>query len=495
MRLPVSPKWPAGLLVALAALTLGQGSAASSPSATVTVRVDAREFRFALSRKAAPAGANVRFVVRNRGKVAHRFRVGNARTRLLRPGASHTVTVRGATQGRLAFLCTVRDHARKGMRGAFAVTAAPTPPPPREPEPPLPVTDAAVLNPVATLERPVLVTAPAGDARLFVVEQTGAVRIVRDSEVSETPFLDFRDRVTSLGESGLLAIAFAPDYARSGLLYAFYNSRNGPYGDIHVSELRRSATDPDRVDPDYERVLLTIPKPYENHNGGMLQFGPDGTLYVSVGDGDTGVLHPPGYFSQRRDNLLGSILRIDPRGGDPYAIPADNPFADVEGVRPEIWAYGLRNPWRFWIDHETGDLLVADVGSTAREEVNLVRRGESGLNFGWPCFEGTAVVDESAECESPVEPAFDFPRGDGVCAVIGGVVVRDPRIPALRGRYLYGDLCAGTVTAVTLAERSLDRSDVLELPQVRGLSSFGVDGLGRVYVTSTRGDVLRLDPR
>jgi glucose/arabinose dehydrogenase len=494
VRLPVLPKWPAaGIAVAVCAIALGPVSASSSPSTTVTTRVDAREFRFTLSRMSAPAGTDVRFVVRNRGKVSHRFRFGSKRTRLLRPGASQAITVRAATKGRLAFLCTVRGHARKGMRGTFAVTEAPTPPP--EPEPPLPVSDAAVLTPVATLERPVLVTAPGGDERLFVVEQTGAVRIVRDGTVSETPFFDFRARVTTLGESGLLAIAFAPDYARSGLLYAFYNSRNGPYGDIHVSELRRSAADPDRVDPDYERMLITIPKPYENHNGGMLQFGPDGYLYVSVGDGDTGVLYPPGYFAQRRDNLLGSILRVDPRGGDPYAVPADNPFVGQEGVRPEIWAYGLRNPWRFWIDPETGDLLVADVGSTAREEVNLVRRGESGQNFGWPCFEGAAVVDETASCEDPVAPAFDFPRADGVCAVIGGVVVRDPRIGALQGRYLYGDLCAGTVTAVTFADRALDRSDVLELPQVRGLSSFGVDGRGRVYVTSTRGDVFRLDPR
>lgn len=490
MRFP-SLTWAFGAAVTALVIALDPLPALSSPSASVIARVDAREFRFTLSRTSAPAGTDVHFLVRNRGTVAHRFRIGAKRTRLLQPGASQTITVRAPTKGRLAFLCTVRGHARKGMRGRFTVTQAPAPPP----EPPLPVTDAATLTHVATLERPVLVTAPAGDPRLFVVEQTGAVRIIRDSEVSETPFLDVRDRVTYSGESGLLAIAFAPDYAQSGLLYAFYNSRTGPYGDIHISELRRSATDPDRVDPDYERVLLAIPKPYENHNGGMLQLGPDGLLYVSVGDGDPGVLHPPGFFSQRRDDLLGTILRIDPRGGDPYAVPDDNPFIGQDGVRPEIWAYGLRNPWRFWIDHETGDMLVADVGSTAREEVNLIRRGESGLNFGWPCFEGTAVVDETAVCDDPVAPAFDFPRADGVCAVIGGVVVRDPRIRALRGRYLYGDLCAGTVTAVTFVDRDLDESDVLELPQVRGLSSFGVDGQGRVYVMSTRGGIFRLDPR
>jgi glucose/arabinose dehydrogenase len=241
-------------------------------------------------------------------------------------------------------------------------------------------------------------------------------------------------------------------------------------------------------------MLLTIPKPYENHNGGMLQFGPDGYLYLSVGDGDPGALHPPGFYAQRRDVLLGSILRIDPTGGDPYGVPGDNPFLGADGVRPEIWAYGLRNPWRFWIDHATGAMLIGDVGSTSREEIDYVPRGRSGSNFGWPCFEGTVRFDEASACEDPVPPLHDFARADGVCAVIGGVVVRDPRIPALAGRYLYGDLCAGTVTALTIAEGRVSQTDVLDV-SVRGLSSFGVDGAGRVYLTSTRGEVLRLDPR
>lgn len=484
-----------GLLVVIATGSLTQASASSGPPATVTSRVDAREFSFTLSRRSAPAGTKVRFVVRNRGKVAHRFRVGAKRTKLLRPGQAQAVAVTFPKTGGVRFLCTVAGHAAKGMRGRFAVTAPPEPPPEPEPEPPASVADAASLTQIGGFERPVLVTAPAGDERLFVVEQTGAVRIVRDGAVQETPFLDLRGRVTPLGESGLLSIAFAPDYATSGRLYAFYNSRTGAYGDINISEFGRSATDPDRVDLDTERILVTIPKPYENHNGGMLQFGPDGYLYASVGDGDPGAVYPAGFFAQRLDFLLGSILRIDPRGGDPYGIPPDNPFRQVEGARPEIWAYGLRNPWRFWIDQPTGDLFVADVGSTSREEVNLVRRGVAGANFGWPCFEGTVVFDEASSCDDPVAPLFDFARGDGVCAVIGGVVVRDSRIPALAGRYLYGDLCAGTITAVTLAEGEVVSSEVLDLPAVRGLSSFGVDGAGRVYVMSTRGDVLRLDRR
>jgi len=470
------------------------GSASPGQRATLNVRVDAREFAFALSRTSAPAGSTLRFTVRNRGKNAHRFRIGAKRTKLLRPGTRQLLSVRVPARGPLRFLCTVGNHAKRGMRGTFRVTAAPTPPPAPEPEPPLDVVGSSTLAHVGAFERPVLVTAPPGDDRVFVVEQTGAVRVVRDGQVAATPFLDLRGHVTTLGESGLLSIAFAPDYAASGLLYAFYNSRTGPYGDLRISELRRSPGDPDRVDPSSERVLLTIPKPYENHNGGMLQFGPDGYLYASVGDGDPGVLHPPGFFAQRRDVLLGSILRIDPRGGDPYGVPPDNPFVGEDGVRPEIWAYGFRNPWRFWIDHPTGVLLVGDVGSTSREEIDLVRPGESGLNFGWPCLEGTVLFDGASTCPDPVAPLLDFPRADGVCAVIGGVVVRDPRIPALAGRYLYGDLCAGTVTALGIVDGRVVRTDVLDV-SVRGLASFGVDASSRVYVTSTRGDVFRIDPR
>ena len=240
--------------------------------------------------------------------------------------------------------------------------------------------------------------------------------------------------------------------------------------------------------------MLTIPKPYENHNGGMLQFGPDGKLYASVGDGDPGVLNTAGAFAQRLDLLLGNIIRIEPRGGDPYAVPADNPFAAVAGARAEIWAYGLRNPWRFWIDSETNVLYVPDVGSTSREEINVVARSGRGANFGWPCFEGTVVFDDTATCEGAIAPLLDYPRADGACAVIGGVVVRDERVPKLSGRYLYGDLCTGVVTTLAVAMGRVADSGELGIV-VPELASFGIDGLGRVYVIALRGDVYRLDPR
>ena len=261
-------------------------------------------------------------------------------------------------------------------------------------------------------------------------------------------------------------------------------------------EYRRFEVDPDRLDPGSERLLLRITEPYENHNGGMLQFGPDGMLYAAVGDGDSGVLNPPGAFAQTLDDLLGNILRIDPRGGTPYAVPADNPFVGVEGARPEIWATGLRNPWRFWIDHETGRMFIGDVGYAEREEIDVVPPGASGLNFGWPCFEGTLPFDRTATCgDGLVPPLFEVDHSRGACSVIGGLVVRDPRLPDLVGRYLFGDFCLGRITALMLDEAgAVARSDDLGL-DVPQLTSFGVDGAGRIYVTALTGEVYRLDPR
>ena len=215
------------------------------------------------------------------------------------------------------------------MRGAFGVGKKP--PAPAPPPPPLD-SNVVSLARIGTFEASRARNRPAGDTRrLFVVEQRGTVRVVREGEVLPAPFLDIRERIKPQSE-GLLSIAFAPDYAASGLFYAFYNSTAGK-GDIRISEFRRHSANPDRTAEGSERVLLTIAKPWDNHNGGMLQFGPDGHLYASVGDGDSGVLNPPGFFAQRRDDLLGNILRIDPRSGKPYKIPRDNPFVGLDGVR------------------------------------------------------------------------------------------------------------------------------------------------------------------
>jgi glucose/arabinose dehydrogenase len=478
--------------VALSVCAFLPGSTVAASSKTITVHVDARDFAFTLSRRSVPAGTAVRFVVRNRGNTVHDFVVRGRRTRILRPAERQTITVSFPRKGSFRFLCSVPGHARLGMKGAFGVAVRPAPPLPSPP--PVDTSELATLTRIGAFERPVLVTAPPGDTRrVFVVEQTGAVRIVRDDLILPRPFLDLQGEVKLSSEPGLLSIAFAPDYSSSGRVYAFYNSTAGN-GDIRISEFRRHATDSDVVDPYSERILMTIPKPWENHNGGMLQFGPDGYLYASIGDGDSGILNPPGYFAQRRDDLLGNILRIDPGSGDPYAVPDDNPFVGLDGVRPEIWAYGLRNPWRFWIDDQSGSMFVADAGNARREEIDFTPSGESGLNFGWPCFEGTLRFDPSATCERAVPPLLEYPRAGDACAVIGGVVVRDRRMPALAGRYLYGDFCSGKITALTVERGRVTGSDELELVVPR-LTSFGVDGARRVYVMSLEGDVYRLDPR
>jgi glucose/arabinose dehydrogenase len=480
----------AAAATALGALILVAG-AAPSPQRTFTIRVDAKDFAFALSRKQVPAGSSVRFVVRNRGNSPHDFVVAKKRTRVLRSGQSQTLTVSFPRKRVFRFLCSVSGHARLGMKGTFGVSLKP--PPDEPPPPPVDTSEVAQLTRIGSFERPVLVTAPPGDDdRIFIVEQTGVVRVVRDGAMLERPFLDLRDKVKVSSEPGLLSIAFAPDYATSGLFYAFYNSTAGN-GDIHISEFRRHATDPDLADVYTERILLVVQKPWENHNGGMLQFGRDGYLYASIGDGDSGVLNPPGFYAQRRDDLLGGILRIDPRG-DPYAIPRDNPYLGLDGVRPEVWAYGLRNPWRFWIDHPTGTMFVADAGNARREEVDIVRAGMRGANFGWPCFEGSLAFDTAATCENVTAPLLEYARADTACAVIGGVVVRDTRLADLAGRYLYGDYCSGRTTAVAVEDGRVTSTGDLGLV-VPELTSFGVDGVGQIYVMSLRGDVYRLDPR
>jgi glucose/arabinose dehydrogenase len=466
------------------------GSASPHDLATYTVRVDIRDSSCAVSRRSAPAGSTVRFAVRNRGAASHAFLVKGRRTRALRPGQRQTITVAFTRKGVYPFVCSVPGNARRAIRGTFTVTSPPARPTP----PPVDTSELVTLTRIGAFARPVLVTAPPEDARrIFVVEQEGLVRVVRDGETLPTPFLDIRDKVKVASEPGLLSIVFAPDYESSGLFYAFYNSTAGN-GDIRISEFRRHMTDPDLADPYSERVLLTITKPWENHNGGMLQFGPDGFLYASVGDGDGGTLNAPGFWAQRRDDLLGNILRIDPRSGDPYGIPADNPFVALAGVRPEIWAYGLRNPWRFWIDHETGALFVGDAGNQRREEIDLVPRGMSGVNLGWPCFEGSLPFDTTASCDGAVPPLLEYPREAGACVVIGGVVARDPRLSAISGRYLYGDFCSGKVTAVAVESGQVTATGDLgiDVPQ---LTSFGVDASARIYVLSLRGDVFRLDPK
>jgi glucose/arabinose dehydrogenase len=373
------------------------------------------------------------------------------------------------------------------------MTATPTP----TATTPAPEAKAAAARPGLRLQRigsfssPVYVTAPPGDRRrVFVVEQGGRVRIVRDGRTLPRPFLDIRNRVLTGSERGLLSIAFAPDYTSSGRFYVDYTDRNG---DTRVVEYRRAS--PDRADPDSARLVLAQDQPESNHNGGLLLFGPDGMLYVGLGDGGGGGdLHGPRGNGQNLGTLLGKILRIDPRpsGGRAYTIPSDNPFVGRRGARGEIFAYGLRNPWRFSFDPRTGALVIGDVGQNEVEEISIARR--PGANLGWRPFEGRRRYAPGESAPGHVPPVIQRFHAGGNCSITGGVVVRDPVLSALRGRYLFGDFCRGRIESARLrGGRARDvRATRLTVDQ---LSSFGEDARGRVYAASLEGPVYRLAPR
>src|SRR3954454_2989360 len=342
---------------------------------------------------------------------------------------------------------------------------------------------------VGSFDSPLYVTAPPGDRRrVFVVEKNGTIRVVRGGRRLATPFLDLRGKVSTGAEQGLLSMAFAPDYASSGRFYVDYTDTSG---NSHVVEYRRATAD--RANPGSAREILSQQQPESNHNGGQLEFGPDKLLYIGFGDGGGGDdQHGSRGNAQDLGTWLGKLLRIDPRagGGRPYRVPSSNPFAKRSGAKPEIYSYGLRNPWRFSFDRRTGAITIGDVGQDTREEVDYARRGGArGANFGWRPFEGNRR-NFNEPAPGARRPAFDYGRADGSCSVTGGYIVRDRGVPSLYGRYVYGDYCAGRLFRVKLPSGG-SRGRPLSLPRVEGLSSFGEDARGRVYVTSLNGKVYR----
>jgi glucose/arabinose dehydrogenase len=343
------------------------------------------------------------------------------------------------------------------------------------------------LQPVVTagLERPLYVThAGDGSGRLFVVEQPGRIRIVREGKLEKTPFLDIVDRVRSTGEQGLLGLAFHPAYARNGRYFVNYVRTSN--GDTVIAEFRVS-DDPDRSQPQ-ERVLLTVPQPYSNHKGGMVEFGPDGFLYLALGDGGAG--GDPCNRAQNRDELLGKILRIDVDRGEPYAIPPDNPFAKGGG-RPEIFAYGLRNPWRFSFDRKTGLLWAADVGQDEWEEIDLVQLAG---NYGWRIMEGAHCFHPRFLCERDglAPPLSEYGHKRGRCSITGGYVYRGTKIPPLAGAYLYGDYCSGEMFVLRREQAGPSGEPTVLLTTGLRIASFGQDEAGEVYVVGHGGSVHRL---
>lgn len=332
----------------------------------------------------------------------------------------------------------------------------------------------------------------------MVVEQGGTVRVVRDGVTLATPFLSVSGNFTTGGERGLLSIAFKPDYERSRLLYAYYTDAEG---DIRVDELRRAADSRDRVEAGYRRqVIEVVHREAANHNGGTVAFGPGGHLYIGTGDGGNGY-DQPNRDARNPASLLGKLLRIAPTPGGGYTIPAGNPYAGAgDPGRDEIWSIGLRNPFRFSFDRMNGDLFVGDVGQNTVEEVNhlpFVAGGAGrGANLGWDDCEGSLAsepVTGTTACGlvGDVRPALSLGQSDGFCSVIGGVVVRDPAVPQLAGRYLYGDLCKPRLRSYAPGAPATDRDEpALSVTRLVGI---GEDACGRVHAVQLGGVVLRLE--
>jgi len=329
----------------------------------------------------------------------------------------------------------------------------------------------------------------AGDDRLFVVEQGGRIKIVNsDGSVNPTPFLDISGQISSGGERGLLGLAFHPDYENNGYFYVYFTQ---PDGDTQVSRFSVDQNNPDLADPTSELFLLDIFQPFSNHNGGCISFGPDGYLYIATGDG--GSAGDPNNYAQNTEVLLGKMLRIDvdnPGGGLNYGIPPDNPFAGSPTAAEEIWAYGLRNPWKFSFDRFTGDLWIADVGQNAIEEINHVPSTLAGLNYGWRCYEGSQIFNNSG-CPDPSEltfPIAEYPHSVG-SSITGGYVYRGAST-AYQGKYFFADFVSGIIG-------NLDENNTIsylnDLPS-QNWASFGEDIEGELYLAGFNGIVYKFVP-
>jgi glucose/arabinose dehydrogenase len=347
------------------------------------------------------------------------------------------------------------------------------------------------LLPLGRFDQPTYVAAPRGDRRRrFVVQREGSIVLVQGRR--RTTFLDIEDRVSTGGESGLLSMAFARDYTSSGRFFVYYTDNEGF---IQIDQFRRSSGNPNQADPASRRSVLRIPHFRFNHKGGQLQVGPDGLLYAGFGDG--GSSGDPDENAQNLGRILGKLIRIDPRPEGGYDIPSTNPFRGRGGARGEVYAYGLRNPYRFSFDRRRGHLTVGDVGQDEAEEIDFVpgrdggRAPTGGYNFGWDVFEGRSSY-EGGRAPGHVPPVIHHDQGGGFCSIIGGYVIRDPSLRGTRyyGRYVYGDLCEPSLRLAFLKRPSAPtRPSGLRVSQ---LVSFGEDGRGRVHAVSLAGPVYRI---
>jgi glucose/arabinose dehydrogenase len=339
---------------------------------------------------------------------------------------------------------------------------------------------------VSGLESPVHLASPPGDPRLFIVEQRGRIRVVQNGLLLLDPFLDITSRVGYGGERGLLSVAFHPRYGANGFFFVNYTDRKG---DTRVERYHVSG-DRNRADAASAHLVLRVDQPYANHNGGHILFGPDSMLYIGMGDGGSG--GDPHGNGQDRGTLLGKLLRIDVDHGDPYAIPAGNPFATERGMRPEIWAWGLRNPWRLCFDRAAGLIYIADVGQNEWEEIDIAPARSPGLNYGWNVMEG-AHCFRPAKCDRRglTLPVLEYDHGQG-CSVTGGLVYRGRRIPWAAGLYFLSDYCSGWIWSFRYANGAVTEHKEWRLPKVKSVTSFGEDAEGEIYVLSQNGSVQRI---
>jgi len=329
------------------------------------------------------------------------------------------------------------------------------------------------------LSSPVFLTQPLDDGRIFVVEQSGRIRVVRNGVLQSTPFLDITSRVLSGGERGLLSVAFHPQYATNHYFYVYFTTQTN--GDIRIERFT-TTSNPEVADPASSKLILTTAHSSQaNHNGGLLTFGPDGMLYAGLGDG--GGAGDPFLNGQNFNALLASLLRIDVDHGDPYAIPNDNPFVNLPNHRGEIWAKGLRNPWRYAFDPPSGNLYIADVGQGLHEEVDVVPASKGGVNYGWNIMEGASCYNASSCNQTGLQlPVIDYGH-NGPCSITGGYVYRGTAIQGLQGHYLYSDYCAGFLKSFRYDNGvAADQKD-WGLTST-SVTSFGKDFAGELYLIS-----------
>ncbi len=356
---------------------------------------------------------------------------------------------------------------------------------------PAPAGTLALQQVITGLAFPVFLTAPPGDsARLFIVEKNGVIRIIQDDTLLTAPFLDITAKTTKGSEQGLLGLAFAPDYATSGRFFVSYTTTGGgPAG--HSVIARYQVSSDSNVAATAEAVILTVDQPNTNHNGGMIAFGPDGYLYFGLGDG--GGSGDPAETGQDRTDLLGSMLRLDVSGAT-YEVPIDNPYSRTPGFRGELWNYGLRNPWRFSFDRLTGSLYIADVGQGSREEVDVVAAGSAGgQNFGWDDMEGKSCYEDHNCSSNPaLRPVIDYSHSAG-CSITGGYVYRGTAVPAVAGMYFYSDYCSGFLRSFRWSPLSgiAESYSWNDLTRSGGVTSFGEDGRGELYLMTASGNLYR----